>query len=263
MVNARARQGGKDRAYKIGALVLMAVAVAAVGWAAKVGLDQIGRWLFSENERFVVRTLDIASSGRLPAANIREYGRLAEGMNLFELDVEKVRSDLESVPVIKSVEIRRLLPDTLRIRVTERTPVARLGADDRVNHFAVDREGFVLGPSSRSPALPAITGLREFGIAPGHQITNAVLADALQVIETCETAGLGTAIRFATIDVGREDYLDVRLAEGPRAWLSRTDVRRKLEWLAAGIEKAREMGKAIEFMDLTVDRNPPAQFVER
>jgi hypothetical protein len=263
MVSSRSSPGSKDRAYKIGALILLMLALAGGAWAAVIGLNQIGRWLFSENDRFTVHTLDIKSTGRLPATHIQEYGHLVEGMNLFSVNLDRVRKDLESVPLIKSANVQRVLPGTLSVRVTERTALARLGADDRINHFAVDRDGYVLGPSSRTSGMPAITGLREFGITPGSQVTNAVLADALLLVETCDTLGLGPIVRIATIDVGHDDYLEVRLAGGERAWLSRTDVRLKLEWLATSLQKAEVMGKSIQFIDLTMDKNPPVQYAER
>lgn len=263
MVSSRSSAGGRDRAYKIGALVLLLVALAGAGWAALIGLNQIGLWLFAENDRFIVRTLDIQSTGRLPASHIQEYGHLTEGMNLFAMNLDKIRKDLESVPLIKSAEVVRILPDTLSVRVTERTALARLGADDRKSHFAVDREGFVLGPSSRSPTLPAITGLREYGISPGSQVTNALMADALLLIETCDAMGMEQALRISTVDVGHEDYLDVRLASGTRAWLARTDLRIRLGQLATGLDEANALGKTIQFIDLTVDKNPPVQFSER
>jgi cell division septal protein FtsQ len=89
------------------------------------------------------------------------------------------------------------------------------------------------------------------------------MSDALLLIETCDTMGLAQTLRIATVDVNHDDYLDVRLASGPRAWLARTDVRARLERLATSLEKAKDLGKTIQFIDLTVDKNPPVQFTER
>ncbi len=266
ILNVSARSGGarnKDHMYKIGAIVLALLALSGVAWAAKVGLDQIGMWMFSENDRYVLRDLDVKSTGRLPAANICEYGHLSAGQNLFAINLDETRRALEKVPVIKSVELQRVLPDALIVRVKERVPVARLGADDRINHFAVDGEGFVLGPSSRSVALPVITGLTDPGILPGSQVTNALLSDALLTLDTCDAAGLSPIVRISSLDISNPEYLTLYLANNMRVLMARTDVRRRLGDLARMIQEIEARGASVAFLDLTVNRNVPARMAER
>ena len=45
---------------------------------------------------------------------------------LFEIDVKKLRQELEKVPEIDKVSVRRVLPNTLDIKIVERVPVAFL-----------------------------------------------------------------------------------------------------------------------------------------
>jgi hypothetical protein len=78
-VNGRAGDKSRERAHKIGALVVLVLAVGGVGWAAVVGFEVMGRVFFSENERFTIRTLDVQSNGRLQPEHLREYGKVAEG----------------------------------------------------------------------------------------------------------------------------------------------------------------------------------------
>lgn len=46
--------------------------------------------------------------------------------NLFALDLARIKRDLELAPAIQSAAVERVLPHTLKIRVTEREPVAQI-----------------------------------------------------------------------------------------------------------------------------------------
>ena len=54
------------------------------------------------------------------ADQLRRWAGVKPGENLFALDLARVKRDLEMVPLIDSVSVERVLPRTLRIRVTER-----------------------------------------------------------------------------------------------------------------------------------------------
>jgi D-alanine-D-alanine ligase len=169
-VRARVAAGGTDRAHRIAAIAILLIALAGLGVGVALGFRQLGAWLFASNPRYVIQPggLDLQSSGRLQPAHLRDYAGLAEGQNLFALDLGQIRKSLLSVPLIKSADVRRVLPGTLRVRVSERVPVARL-ASGAGFQFAVDRDGVVLGPSGRAATLPLITGVTEPGLSPARR----------------------------------------------------------------------------------------------
>ena len=259
ILNVNARAEKSDKAHKIGAIVLLLIALSGMVWVAMFGVRAIGSWLFSQNDFFTVKQVEISSNGRLQPSHIREYAGIAEGMNLFDVSLPDIRKNLEKVPLVKSVRVERILPDKLVVTVKERSAVARIGQDDRQFFLAVDREGYVLGPTSRSPNLPAISGLRDHGLTPGSLIQDPAVSDALLAIDLCEAAGIMGSVRLASIDVRHQEYLDMRLATGHRILLSRLDMKRKLEDLSDIIRKNAEIGKVWTVADLTVERNYPVQ----
>jgi cell division septal protein FtsQ len=245
-------------------VLILLIGLGGLGVAAAFGFRELGAWLFSRNPRFTIREggLDLQSTGRLQYAHLRDYARLAEGMNLFALDLDEVRNNLLGVPLIKSAQVERLLPDRLRVRVSERVAVARLVADNGFQ-FAVDREGVVLGPSSRGPTLPLLAGVHEPGLSPGTLIRASRFQDALETIEHCESAGLGRYFRLGQISIEPEDYLDVKLASGTRVLLGRLNLRWRLDQLALILQDATSKRKAVVSVDLTVDSNFPVLFAQR
>ncbi len=258
-VQARSAGAGRDRAHKLGAIALLIIALAGVVWAGMVGVNAMNNWMFAENEYFQIRHLDIESNGRLQPSNIREYARLSEGLNLFAVDINQVRSDLESVPLVRHAEVRRKLPDTLVVRVTERSAIARIKQPDWPADLSVDREGYILGVASRTTVLPAISGIREKGLSPGSQIKDPAVGDALLAIEITQSPGIGQIYQFATLDVSHPEYIEARLSTGQRALISRENLRVKLEALAEIARQRRDSGTTWAVADLTVDRNFPVQ----
>ena len=95
-----------------------------------------------------------------------------QNKNVISLDLDEIRRSLELIPWIRSVVVRRVLPDKLIIEVTERVPIAFA----RVDHatFLVDDQGVLLESDSEYPHefdFPVITGL-EAGVEPEALVRN-------------------------------------------------------------------------------------------
>ena len=123
-----------------------------------------GEWLmqecFYQNEQFAIRMIDIRTNGVIDPVQIRRWAGHQKGENLFDVDLMRVKRDLEMVPFIESVAIDRVLPHTLRIRVLERKPVAKVvlyrqSANGNLEPyiFCLDEHGFVMEPLKPKLAL--------------------------------------------------------------------------------------------------------------
>jgi cell division protein FtsQ len=256
-VTARLSDQRKERMHRLGGLLLLAGALAGALWVFMLGARFVGQKLFSENDYFTIAHLDIRSDGRLQPGHAREYAHVREGMNLFAVDLKNIREELESVPAVSVVRVARRLPDTLEIEISERVAVARLGEDVAGYPLAVDRQGFVLGPTSASPGLPSIVGVREKGLRPGVRVNDGGALFALEVLQLCESPSLSRFIRIRQLNVANPEYLDVHLVRGEQVRLSRTDMRAKLDKLCEIIKTSADSGRAIARVDMTVERNFP------
>ena len=260
MVSARMSDQRKERAHRIGAILLVTVVLAGIVWVVLLGSKIIGQTLFSENDRFIIKHLDIRSDGKLQPEHIREYAHIDEGMNLFAVDLKQVRDDLSSVPIVSAVSVSRKLPDTLEITVSERIPAARLGEESTGYPLAVDRGGFVLGPTSISQQLPSITGLQEKGLRPGAQVGDQGVKNALHVLELCDSPSFSRFLKIKNVDVSHSEYFEVHLLRGERVRLSREDMDVKLTKLCEIMKRTADMGQAIATIDMTVEKNFPVKY---
>jgi len=218
-LNARLKKKGKGKGPRLTSVAITASSVAAVVVTCLLlwfGLRFLGGLLFSNNSAFVIKKVDIKGSAMITEDLIREYTQVHEGMNLFQVNIGRIRSDfLRRAPSVRSMEISRILPHTLRMEITERLPLARLGWR---GPLVVDRKGVVFVVKGRASHLPVITGYQGTGPRPGANLRGMALA-ALEVLDVSDdypTLGLD----IDAIEVDNREFLMVRLSDRKSAQLA-------------------------------------------
>lgn len=145
----------------------------ALGHIAVVGtVVTIAAWLYlraQSDTRFALKSIEVAGAVQTPHAAIDNVTKTYTSTNLFRLDISRLQTDLGRLPWVSRVEIEKKLPDTLRIRIVERTPVALLHAGSLLRY--VDEHGVAfanLTPSVGDRDLPIIRD------ATGAELVRAV-----------------------------------------------------------------------------------------
>jgi len=99
------------------------------------------------------------------------------GENILGLDIEALKARLRSSPWVAEATVARNLPDTLKVEVTERVPLA-LAEVERL--YLMDKDGGLIdlyGPRTASFDLPIVRGL--MGVDPEARRDRAERAGAL------------------------------------------------------------------------------------
>jgi len=183
------------RRVQVGRLIGLArnaviIAGVAIGSFAAYRHVQSGR-------QFAVKTIVVDGAVHTPRSAIDAVTRQYVGMNLFKLDIGRVRRDLGALPWISHVDVEAHVPDTLRIRVAERSPVALVDNGGTIGY--VDEQGVAfaaLSPAVGDADLPLIRVTPSESEGPGRagDATNGVssaarpsrpLADARGDIQRC------------------------------------------------------------------------------
>jgi len=252
-VKARGAERQRTRQHRIRVLTVLLTALAGCVILLVAGTRALGRVLYSENDQYIIQRVEVHNpGGKLNKRLVAEYANVRPGSNLFAVDLRQVLHELESTPLIKGVTLRRKLPDTLQINIVERTALASLES-----MWAVDVEGYVLGPSARSPHLPTITGLRMLGLRPGSHVQEPSLQLTLQLLDIVESSQVSRHLRIVRIDCSDPESLDVHLAGGERVVLGRDQLPTRLNKLVQVLARAKENGRRLEVIDLTGDHNVP------
>ena len=249
-VAARTVERRRTARRRIGGILALVVGLPALAVGLIWGGNEAWRAMFTENNFFQIRQIEVTTDGDLQAANIQEYAKVRKGLNLFAVRPEAIRASLLSVPVIASAQVGRRLPDTLIIEVAERVAVARLGRPGSGSPLAVDPSGHVLGPSSVRASLPVILGVRDTGLRPGDVVSDPMLKDALTVLDICNQSAMRREMVVATIDLGNEEMLDVGLMSGEQVLLSRERLEEKLRQLPIMRSVARGKGLDLAVYDM-------------
>ena len=139
-----------------GALLILGVATGAV-----LGV----RSFLLHDSRFVVATsseIQIAGNDHLTREQVLSVFGSDLERNIFKVPLAERRADLERLPWVAHATVMRLLPNIIRVSVTERTPVAFVRQGTQIG--LVDAEGVLLDMPERSAgdphySFPVLTGL--------------------------------------------------------------------------------------------------------
>jgi cell division protein FtsQ len=111
------------------------------------------------SERLRVGNVEVRGSHFLSEGEVRELLGPAVGENILGLDIEALKRRLRSSPWVAEATVARTLPDTLRVEIRERAPLA-LAELDRL--YLMDGDGSLIdlyGPRTAGFDLPIVRGL--------------------------------------------------------------------------------------------------------
>ena len=201
-----------------------------------------------------VGRIAVRGNARLSTGEVEALLEGLRGESILLTNLETYRSKLLKSPWVADVGLRRVLPGTIEVFVSERRPagLCRLGDD----LFLVDRQGVIIdqfGPQYAEFDLPIIDGLVRSPEGARSTIDPARAELAARVIESL-SARRDLARRISQIDV--RDVRDaVVLLEGDPALLHVGDDRflermqAYLELKTALVERVPE----IDYVDLRFD----------
>ncbi len=241
-----------------------------------LGVWHGGEWLlqagFYQNEQFNIRTIDIRTDGVINPAQIHRWAGIQKGANLFQTDLMRVKRDLEVVPLIKSAAVDRVLPDTLRIRVSERNPVAQVvlyrqsvkGILER-KIFWVDQHGFVMEPLDPKLAvdkrnlkwLPVLVGVNQVDLLPGRSIKTSQVRAALQLIIRFDLSPMAGLAHMRHINISGRETMEVITWRGATVRLHLHGLDHQLARWRQIHDLGRKHNRAIATVDLSIKNNLP------
>ncbi|NOT63050.1 MAG: FtsQ-type POTRA domain-containing protein [Acidobacteria bacterium] len=143
----------------------------AMAWCVLVIiLITVGATVFrslTRSEMFSVKHIDITGNQRTSKEEMLTALRENSNSGLWQLNLDDIRQKLKKNPWVREVEVKRSLPDRLKVTISEREPWLLVRQES--GHVVwVDQDGTILGEQSRfnvSNVPPLVSGLAE-GNAP-------------------------------------------------------------------------------------------------
>jgi cell division protein FtsQ len=197
----------------------------------------------SGSGEFAVERIELQGVHRASAESIQAVLQPWVGRSLLEMDLADIDDQLRQDPWVLNTLVHRVLPTTLRITVTERSPAALAVIGSRVH--LVDQTGFVIGAAGNgiSDDLPVLTGLEGLegeelvaALGRGTELLGRLRRTATEFTEGISEINLSSNAKIAvrTVDRGPRILLDPDLIE--RNVLSYLEMRPQIE-RGAGLMK--------------------------
>ena len=231
-----------------------------------------------ENNDFAIQQIDVKTDGVIAPEQLRRWTGVKPGANLIALDLAAVKRNLELVSVIDSVSVERVLPRTLKIRVTERDPIAQVnvpradGANGiAVSVFQLDADGMVMQPldprlctvplAQMNSQLPVIAGLNAFQMQPGRRLELPPVQAALKLVAAFARSPMAGLVDLRRVDVSAPGVLTVTTGQGGEITFGLDDFDRQLRRWRQVYDLGLRQQKAIASLDLAVANNVPVRWM--
>ena len=242
-----------------------------------------GEWLLNrlvyENRAFAIEEIDVQTDGIIPVDQLRRWSGVKPEENLFALDLGRVKRDLEMVPLVRAVSVERILPRGLRIRISEREPIARINVPHprasggvELTVFQLDADGWVILPleprdraissGQSDEPLPLLRGINANTLQPGRRLTAPQVQAGLQFLVAFEQSPMTGLADLKELDVSSPEVLVVTTGQGSEVTFGLTDFEQQLRRWHAIFESGRKTGNAIGTLDLAVTNNVPLHWLE-
>ncbi len=185
-----------------------------------------GRWGFRTLEGsgvFSVRRVIVQGNRMSNEAQIRTLAEIKQGDQLFSVTPEEIAKRVRQHPWVDQVEVERVWPDTLTIRIYEHRPLALVNIEGKQpGLYYLDHHGIIFAQveSLQDIDYPVITGLvpsGESGAVSGLDLGEDAMAE--DVCDFLHVAARGNPIlplqSISEIHVTREKGIIVYLVEHP------------------------------------------------
>jgi len=270
---------GKIRRQRMKAIVRWAGGLLGLA-ALFLGVWHGGEWVmrlgFYENEIFTIKTIDVRVRGIIQPARLQKMAGVHTGENLFCVDLLRVKRDLEMTPLIESAAVERVLPDTLRLRIVERRPIAQVVSFRQEPNgqlvsqvYWLDARGVVISPidprltvQKKKPKwLPLIVGIPTTKLLPGRAVNSPAVRSALQLVSRYDLSPMAGLAHLRQIDVSGRETLGVITWQGARVTLSLNGLTAQIHRWRQIHDLGRQHHRAVATVDLSIKNNLPVRWV--
>ncbi len=170
-----------------------------------------GLWIAANLNYFQVKKIEIGGMHHVTRADVANAAQLRTGTSIWFLDTGAISRRIEALPYVLAARVRRVLPSTARIDVTERVADGCVRSDDGAE-LTVDVTRRVL---QRGCAARGVVYLpRDVDDTPPGKVVQS--ADLGRLQSDARTLLAGTNVRLSDFTYDRFGQLEARLGDGTR-----------------------------------------------
>ncbi|MBA2621188.1 MAG: FtsQ-type POTRA domain-containing protein [Acidobacteria bacterium] len=244
-----AARGSRSGAGNLGNFFVPLVFIVAILFCIGF-LSFMGYRTVTASSFFDVKTIDVRGTTRLQRDDIAKIvSRDAEKSGVWKADLARIKADVEKLTLVKSAVVSRVLPDGLRVNISERVPraVVHLNSGD----FWADDDAVILGAVGKSEERPPfnLTGWDESKTEKAMKDNQERVKIYAKMLEDWQNFDL--AKRVSTVDMKdlQEPQAFVQdSGEQVAIILPRENFGKRLQ---TGLERIAGKGKNVKSIDLS------------
>lgn len=230
----------------------------AFGILVVIGLA-IGYRAASSASLFQVRSVEVVGTSRTSAEEIEGLVRRAVSRTgVWRADLSALSAEIGRLPGVRRAVITRVLPDALRVRITERVPLAVIR--NSAGHFVwVDEDGVTLGQMKSTDRMPPffILGWNEDGTNEAREDNAERVKKYQEALREWQAVGLTDRVS----EINLFDVRDVRAQltgddSQIEARVGAQDLGNRLKTALEELDRYKQTprGRSITYVDYQGDR---------
>jgi cell division septal protein FtsQ len=269
-VKVRSKNVAARRTQKVFLTVCATVLIVALLGGATFGAKYAMNTLFFANPDYLVKSIDVSSDGTLSRELILKAAGVAQGQNIFSIELPRVQQKLMALPQVEECRVERILPGKIVISIQERRPVAWVVPPDTTtgsfnfeDAYLVDRRGILLKTKSLAAeylGLPLIVGVDTSNCQEGQPLELDVVKAALDLIHISSEI-LQARFQIQSIDVSKKYCLIVTDKQRASVTFSPDDLEWQLRRLETVLSYCDQNSRELQTVNLMAQRNVPVTFV--
>lgn len=209
-------------------------------------------WVVLWSPLLKVKDVTLEGGSQTTTAEVSRAAGLDEKDNLLFVKSADVAARVARLPWVKSVDVDRILPSTVRVRIVEREAAMVLTSES--GSWTLDGSGRILEVGGEGSGLPVLAGSELGDLRPGETISTLSVRAAVRALgsmpaELREKVKAAFAPTSERISFTLEGGLLVRYGAAE-------ELRDKHEVVIALLERVKEEQTPVTYIDVRVPSNP-------
>lgn len=236
---------GKRAAGKILPFTLLAVVAVGIPYGAFAAYLHV-----VSSPYFSLEQIEVEGAEHVTKESLLGRAEIELGMNIFDVDVERVKTLVESEPWVESARVERRLPDRLTVDVSEHEPAAVLVVGSTWHLIDGRGETFKAleptDPVDTVLALPFVTGLEPNEAQ--NPASRELVVEALELVHVYNRMGLAADYPLSEVHVDRVMGLSLVPTNGMEIRLGRGRYEERLKRLGVVLATLEGEGRGADYL---------------